>query len=109
MRVLSQLSEITGGTVYQRHARIFILAQGDELKLPGFDVVYPLTDGPSNAYILNGSHIFCNGKSEENTWTVPSDISNSFFAKNSLNVQTDGTFLYLQVEYSSPFEDSLVA
>jgi len=104
MRTLShELQSIVGGQVYQTHSDLFVLAPGDSFNLPSFSIVYPDKGEPSNEYVLNGNTVHCSQNKEDNVWNVPSHISDSVCSKDTLTVQTDGLYLYVQANYSSPF------
>ncbi len=104
MRHLSQdLSQLSGGVVYQTKSDLFILAAGDTISLPSFTIAYPDVGGITNAYVLNGNNVHCSANKEDNIWSVPSAISNSVCSKDSVTIQTDGTYLYIQATYSAPY------
>ena len=91
------------GGIHTKNSTLFVLAQGDTLTLPTFTIDYPSAMGPSNAYTLNGNPVFCTNVPEDNFWSVPSSISNSFCSADNVTVQTDGTYLYVQAVYSNPY------
>ncbi len=104
MRHLTEeLQKISGGEVYQTHSDLFILAAGDSLTLPSFSIQYPDSGAPTNAYVLNGNSVHCSQNKEDNVWSVPSGISDSVCSKDSVTIQTDGLYLYVQATYSSPY------
>ncbi len=104
MRQLSQeLAQLAGGAVQQTKSDLFILGAGDTLTLPSFTIEYPDVGAPTNAYVLNGNNVHCSQNKEDNVWSVPSAISNSVCSKDSVTIQTDGTYLYVQATYSSPY------
>ncbi len=98
-----ELHAIHGGAVFQTHSDLFILAAGDSLTLPSFSIQFPDVGGPTNAYVLNGNSVHCSANKEDNIWSVPSGISDSVCSKDSVTIQTDGNYLYVQATYSSAY------
>lgn len=92
---------IMGGAVYQSKPSLFILSQGDALTLPNFEITYPVSDGPSNRYTLNGHTVYCKSTKEDNIWNVPSVISNSYCSRDTIIVNTDGYYLYIESHHPS--------
>jgi hypothetical protein len=102
MKTIKELSTIVGGQVYENQSTFFILSQGDQLNLPKFTITYPLASGLSTQYTLNGSTVHCNKNKEDNTWSAPSAVSNSFCSRDSVSVYSDGTYLYVEAVYAIP-------
>jgi hypothetical protein len=90
------LNAIKGGLVYQAKPTVFVLSQGDQLELPNFTIAYPQADGLSSRYVINGKTVYCKPTKEDNIWSIPSPISDSFCSRNTIIIHTDGTYLYIE-------------
>lgn len=94
----AQLSSVAGG-LHKTSSTLYILSPGDKIDVSDFSIEYPKADGPSNEYLLNGNPVHCinnNPDNHDNIWTSPSVISDSFFSKDILTIQTDMNYLYVQ-------------
>ena len=94
MKVLKNFDHVVGGAVHKLDVSFYILSPGDTLKTPDFEVHYPEL---GVNYVLNGNSIACTKEKADNTWTEPSALSESYFSKNTLSVQTDENFLYVEI------------
>jgi hypothetical protein len=103
MKIIKNIQSVSGGAVYKHEVSFFVLSPGDNLVLPDFEISYPDAGGPSVSYTVNGKTINCNKQKEDNTWTSPSPISDSFFSKNNIVVQTDENYLYVEASYLTPY------
>lgn len=103
MKSIHELKGIVGGIVYKHEPAFFILSQGDSLDVAGFSISYPDAGGPSNQYLLNGNTMYCSNQKEDNTWTIPSAVSDSFFSKNTIIIQNDDHYLYVEASYLSAY------